>query len=237
MKKLTAGKLRSGCPHQKATIGVAALLVLSALTVVAPYLSAAKDKKNRTEETSKATKGLPVHDVTEEEAILQALNRLGFGPRPGDLERVKEMGLQKWIDRQLHPESIDDAALDARLERFPTLKMSSAKLLEEFPEPQVAARREGITVEEYRKEQMEQMRPGMQSSAQGENQSGPAVQPQGGAQGVAPTDVQMADSMHMPDFEAVDNDLNANPAKEKGPGKGPGGFGNRMINYEQIRLP
>ena len=49
--------------------------------------------------------------------------------------------------------------------------------------------------------------------------------------------MQMADALHMPNFETVDNDLNANPAKEKGQGKGQGGFGNRMINYEQIRLP
>src|SRR6202790_4442525 len=116
MKKLTAGKLRSGCPHQKTIIGVAVLLVLSALTLVAPYLSAAKDKKNKTEETSKATKGLPVHDVTEEEAILQALNRLGFGPRPGDLERVKEMGLQKWIDHELHPKSVANPGVEPHRE-------------------------------------------------------------------------------------------------------------------------
>jgi uncharacterized protein (DUF1800 family) len=220
--------------------GMISVFLMAAAGFAAPYLLAAteqKDSKGKTAESSKVLKGLPNEGLTEDEAILQALNRLGFGPRPGDLERVKEMGLQKWIDRQLHPESIDDAALDARLERFPTLKMSSAKLLEEFPEPQVAARREGITVEEYRKEQMDQMRQGMQPSAQGENQNVPAVQAQGGAHGAAPTDVQMADSMHMPDFEAVDNDLNANPAKEKGQGKGQGGFSNRMVNYEQIRLP
>jgi uncharacterized protein (DUF1800 family) len=41
----------------------------------------------------------------------------------------------------------------------------------------------------------------------------------------------------MPNFEAMDNDLNPNPPKEKGPGKGQGAFSNRMINYEQIRLP
>ena len=67
----------------------------------------------------KTLTGLPVQGLTDDEAILQALNRLGFGPRPGDLERVKEMGLQKWIDQQLHPESISDSALEARLDRFP----------------------------------------------------------------------------------------------------------------------
>jgi len=212
------------------------IFLLAAAIFAAPYLLAGTDKKDgkgKTAESSKAMKGLPAEGLSEDEAVLQALNRLGFGPRPGDLERVKEMGLQKWIDRQLHPESIDDSALDARLERFPTLKMSSAKLLDEFPEPQLAARRQGITVEEYRKEQQEQMRLAVQSSMQGEAQSDPQSVAQGGAQ----SDLQMADALHMPNFEAMDNDLNPNPPKGKGQGKGQGAFGNRMINYEQIRLP
>jgi uncharacterized protein (DUF1800 family) len=224
-----------------------AIFLLTATTFATPYLVAAankKDNKGKASETSKAVKGLPDEDLTQDEAILQALNRLGFGPRPGDVERVKEMGLQKWIDRQLHPDSIDDSALDARLARFPTLKMSSSKLLDEFPEPQVAARREGITVEEYRKEQQERMRSAMQSSMQGETESAP-IDPQSGAQvangiarpGSAQSDLQMADAMHMPNFEAIDNDLNANPVKDKGQGKGQGMFSTRMINYEQIRLP
>ena len=45
--------------------------------------------------------------------------------------------------------------MQARLDKYPTLKMSSAKLLNEFPQPQVAARREGVSIEEYRKEQQE----------------------------------------------------------------------------------
>jgi uncharacterized protein (DUF1800 family) len=213
------------------------IFILAASTFAGPYLLGASDKKDskgKAAESSKALKGLPKQELTEDEAILEALNRLGFGPRPGDLERVKEMGLQKWVDQQLHPDSIDDSALDARLQRFPTLKMSSAKLLDEFPEPQVAARRQGITVEEYRRKQQEQMRAAMQSSMQSETQSEPQ---QTGTQGNAQSDMQMADAMHMPNFDMVDNDLNANPAKGKGQGKGQGGFGNRMINYEQIRLP
>jgi len=212
------------------------IFVLAAATFAAPFLFGAtdrKDSKGKAAESSKALRGLPTEGLSEDQAVLQALNRLGFGPRPGDLDRVKEMGLQKWIDQQLHPESIDDSALDARLERFPTLKMSSAKLLDEFPEPQLAARRQGITVEEYRKEQQEQMRLAIQSSMQGETQS----DPQGVSQGSAQSDLQMADALHMPNFEAMDNDLNPNPPKGKGQGKGQGAFSNRMINYEQIRLP
>jgi uncharacterized protein (DUF1800 family) len=204
-----------------------AMFLITAGAFSAPYLLAATDKKggeDKPQESSRAKKGLPTEGQSENEAILQALNRLGFGPRPGDIERMKEMGLQKWIDLQLHPYSIDDSALDTRLERFPTLKMSSAKLLDEFPAPRLAARREGITVEEYRKEQQDRMRAAMQGDA---------------SAATSQSDMQKADALHMPDFDAVDNDLNANPAKDKGQGqgKGQGGFGNRMINYEQVRLP
>jgi uncharacterized protein (DUF1800 family) len=220
------------------------IFLLGAAICAAPVLLAAadqKDKKAKSAASSKAGQGLPDEGLTQDQAILQALNRLGFGPRPGDLERVKEMGLQKWIDQQLHPELIDDSALDARLAHFPTLKMSSAKLLDEFPEPQLAARREGITVEQYRKEQQQQMRAamqqaGMQGDAQGEmpsqSQSGAQAT---GTQGSGQSDLQMADAMHMPNFEAMDNDLNPNPPKLQG--KGQAAFANRMINYEQIRLP
>src|ERR1700704_5622916 len=133
MKRNSSRKFDTRC-HQKKTIsGLAAMFLLAALTTAAPYLSAAMDKKAKSAESLKATKALPIQDLTEDEAILQALNRLGFGPRPGDVERVKEMGLQKWIDQQLRPDSINDSALESRLDRFPTLKMSSAKLVDEFP--------------------------------------------------------------------------------------------------------
>ena len=63
-----------------------------------------------------------------DEAILHALNRLAYGPRPGDIERVRQMGLAKWIDQQLNPNSIDDKAVEARLDAYPTLRMSSKQL-------------------------------------------------------------------------------------------------------------
>jgi len=50
-----------------------------------------------------------------DEQVVHVLNRLAYGPRPGDVERVKAIGLQKWIDAQLAPSRIDNAALDARL--------------------------------------------------------------------------------------------------------------------------
>ncbi|HKW75896.1 MAG TPA: DUF1800 family protein, partial [Terriglobales bacterium] len=75
--------------------------------------------------------------MPENKRIDHALNRLTFGPRPGDIERVKAIGLDKWFDEQLHPEKINDNALEARLAPFRTLKMSTREMVENFPPPQV----------------------------------------------------------------------------------------------------
>jgi uncharacterized protein (DUF1800 family) len=73
--------------------------------------------------------------------IVHVLNRITFGPRPGDVERVSKIGLDAYVDEQLHPDRIDDAALEARLAAFDTLTMSSAELAERYFEPAMAARR------------------------------------------------------------------------------------------------
>jgi uncharacterized protein (DUF1800 family) len=91
-----------------------------------------KDKKAKQDPV---LKGLPITELSADEAILHALNRLAYGPRPGDVERVRQMGLAQWIDQQLNPNGIEDRAVEARLEQFPTLRMSTAKLLEEYPQP------------------------------------------------------------------------------------------------------
>jgi uncharacterized protein (DUF1800 family) len=67
---------------------------------------------------------------------LHALNRLTFGPRPGDVQQVMAMGVDQWIDLQLHPEKIDDKALNARLEPLRTLHMSTREIAEDFPDGQ-----------------------------------------------------------------------------------------------------
>jgi uncharacterized protein (DUF1800 family) len=95
---------------------------------------------------------LPITELTKDEAILHALNRLGYGPRPGDLERVKQMGLENWIERQLHPEKIAEPLLEARLSRLPAASLNAQALLADYPQPDVAAKRMGISVDEYRKQ-------------------------------------------------------------------------------------
>jgi uncharacterized protein (DUF1800 family) len=68
-----------------------------------------------------------------DDRILQALNRFTFGPRPGDLEAVEAMGLDEWFNRQLHPETIDNSALEARLAQFPAMQWDTQELLVRLP--------------------------------------------------------------------------------------------------------
>jgi uncharacterized protein (DUF1800 family) len=75
--------------------------------------------------------------MDEQKQAAHALNRLTFGPRPGDVDHVLAIGVDKWIDQQLHPEKIDDSALDARLSPFRTLRMDTREIVESFPSEQM----------------------------------------------------------------------------------------------------
>jgi uncharacterized protein (DUF1800 family) len=76
-------------------------------------------------------------EMDEQKRALHALNRLTFGPRPGEVDRVAAMGVDKWVESQLHPDKIDDHAIEARLAGFTTLRMSTKEMLDKFPPPQV----------------------------------------------------------------------------------------------------
>jgi hypothetical protein len=71
--------------------------------------------------------------LPEEQRALHALNRLTFGPRPGDLEKVMAMGVDDWVEQQLHPDEINNSALDAKLNPFRTLRMQTRDLVQTFP--------------------------------------------------------------------------------------------------------
>src|SRR5215467_2039877 len=98
------------------------VLLTMALTASAPI---ATGKKTTSEEFPAQ------HD--EQRRALHAISRLTFGPRPGEVQRVLATGVDKWIDQQLHPEKINDSALDARLASFRTLRMSTREIVENFP--------------------------------------------------------------------------------------------------------
>ena len=76
--------------------------------------------------------------LDKDQEILHALNRLTFGPRPGDVEAVRKMGVKKWIDLQLHPERIpENPELAERLRPLDSLHMSAAEIATNYPPPQL----------------------------------------------------------------------------------------------------
>jgi uncharacterized protein (DUF1800 family) len=117
---------------------LSATLLLSQCVESTAAAPPGKDKKPKQEPV---LKGLPVVELSVDEAILHALNRLAYGPRPGEVERVKQVGLAKWIDQQLNPNSIGDRPLEARLENLPTLRMNTTQLIAGYPQPKQAAKR------------------------------------------------------------------------------------------------
>jgi uncharacterized protein (DUF1800 family) len=69
--------------------------------------------------------------------MLHALDRLTFGPRPGDVERLKKIGLKKWIDQQLHPEQIkENPWLESQLQPLESLRMTPMEAVQHYPQPQ-----------------------------------------------------------------------------------------------------
>jgi uncharacterized protein (DUF1800 family) len=109
----------------RSTFGKLALfLLLLGLACAVPQLLAKKKDKDKAADAGAA----------EQKRAVQALNRLTFGPRPGDIQQVMAMGVDRWIDLQLHPEKIPDSAVEARLVPFRTLRMSSKEIVEEFPD-------------------------------------------------------------------------------------------------------
>src|SRR5260370_10817242 len=71
--------------------------------------------------------------LSPEQRIRQALNRLTFGARPGDIEAVRRLGVEKWIELQLHPERIaENPALETRLKPLATIGMETADMLTKY---------------------------------------------------------------------------------------------------------
>lgn len=103
----------SAAPMQTTPKNMASKSATASTKIVAPIVS--KTPLNKT-------------PLSEEQKTLQVLNRLAFGPRPGDVESVRRQGISRWIEMQLNPDTIDDAALDAQLKSFRTLDFSISQL-------------------------------------------------------------------------------------------------------------
>src|ERR1700726_2942690 len=96
-----------------------------ALLLALPIAALPKSPKPPKPDEAKQQARLFQKKLSKDQQILHALDRLTFGPRPGDVESVKKMGLKKWIDLQLHPERIKESAdLEAKLAPLESLQMT-----------------------------------------------------------------------------------------------------------------
>jgi uncharacterized protein (DUF1800 family) len=85
---------------------------------------------------------LVAHPRAADERTSQfVLSRITFGARPGDAARVRHMGVDRFIDEQLHPERVTDSEIEARLNGFETLALSSREIAERYEVPAMQARR------------------------------------------------------------------------------------------------
>jgi uncharacterized protein (DUF1800 family) len=77
-------------------------------------------------------------NLPQEKQILHVLNRLTFGPAPGDIDRVRKTGLQKWMEQQLHPERVpENPVLESKLRPLESLRMDSAEMVRNYPPRQM----------------------------------------------------------------------------------------------------
>ncbi len=80
-------------------------------------------------------------ELTADQQVVHVLNRLAFGARPGDVERVRALGVDAWIEAQLAPEQIADPVADAFLRQFTALDLPAEVLIGRFPPPQLTLAR------------------------------------------------------------------------------------------------
>ena len=123
--------LRAGSLSVLILAGIVSAACSSApVTSQAPTPAAA-----RSASAAPASVALPASSLTEDQRIIHVLNRLGYGPRPGDLERVKRIGLGAYVERQLDPARIPDDRAEVFVQAFPTLALSVPEALQAYPEP------------------------------------------------------------------------------------------------------
>ncbi|MGI4827265.1 MAG: DUF1800 domain-containing protein [Janthinobacterium lividum] len=118
------------------------LLCVSVLLPGKPLAAQPEISKRHTRNASKSSK------LRSEVKTLQALNRLTFGPKAGDIAEINRVGLEAWFQRQLHPEQIPEIALNQQLAHFPAMQLSQEELIDRFPTPEMLRRysQGGLTV-------------------------------------------------------------------------------------------
>jgi uncharacterized protein (DUF1800 family) len=118
---------------------VAALLAFL-LAIGSPVGASQEVKSQKQKGAQGASQSDAAKKLTEEQKVAHLLDRVTFGARPGDVERVMKLGWEKYLDEQLRPERISDQVAEQRLKNIESIHLSSAELAKNYPPPQVLQR-------------------------------------------------------------------------------------------------
>ncbi len=114
--------------------------------------------------------------LSEDQKIIHVLNRLGFGARPGDVEKVRAIGLQKYIDQQIDGVTIEDTTAESKVKDIEIFKMSTAEVFAKYPNPgallrQLEGGRQAQAAAQQRRENNSEMNANMMPEDQTQNGS------------------------------------------------------------------
>ncbi len=107
-------------------------VILTFLLAFGSPIGLAQEMKSQKSKASGASQSL-----NPEQKVIHILDRMTFGARPGDVERVLKMGWQKFLDQQLHPERISDQVAELKLRDLVSIHMSGREIAENYARPQV----------------------------------------------------------------------------------------------------
>jgi uncharacterized protein (DUF1800 family) len=112
--------------------------ILVILLAFGPLVGAAQEAKGQKQKGAQAkSQRDSTKKLTEEQKVAHLLDRVTFGARPGDVERVMKSGWEKYLDEQLRPERISDQVVEQKLKNIESIHMSSAELAKNYPPPAV----------------------------------------------------------------------------------------------------
>src|SRR5207253_1752530 len=111
------------------------LIISAALLSVAPIGASGQRSGAKAPQKSVIARS-DIRELPADQQIIQAINRLTFGARPGDAQKVRAIGLDNWIDQQLHPNKINDDALNAFVSRYSALNQDQNDLLRQYAQQQ-----------------------------------------------------------------------------------------------------
>src|SRR5438067_11579951 len=109
--------------------------IAAALLTIAPFSASAQRSAAKDPPKSIMARS-DVRELPADQQIIQTLNRLTFGAKPGDILKVRSIGLDNWIEQQLHPEKIDDDAMSSFVANYSALNQDQNDLLRQYAEQQ-----------------------------------------------------------------------------------------------------